>query len=122
MANRYKYVTISKLSSGKRIYNTTLYPKIPLSNDDLYILCNSTDRYDKLAQVYYNDPQLWWIISTANDASSNDSLFPPTGSYVRIPQNYLGPLREYIRLNDTSPTMVDNDNDNSTSPSAGSGY
>lgn len=76
------------------------YPNIPLSEDDLYILCNATDRYDKLALSYYQDPSLWWIISSANNAINQNSLYPPTGSYIRIPSTPVESLNEFNRLNE----------------------
>ena len=44
------------------------------------------DRYDVLAQTYYNDSTLWWIIARANATiSSTDSLYPSPGAQIRIP-------------------------------------
>jgi hypothetical protein len=43
------------------------------------------DRYDLLAQQYYNDPQLWWVISRANSLQTSDSLYPNIGEQIRIP-------------------------------------
>tara|TARA_Y100000592_G_C5307214_1_gene238359 strand:+ start:252 stop:629 length:378 start_codon:yes stop_codon:yes gene_type:complete len=107
MANRYSYIKQVKSSTDKKIYATVRYPSIPPSLDDLYVLCNATDRYDKLAQDYYNDPTLWWVIASANDGVACDSLFPPTGSYVRIPSNHVETVREFIKLNDQAPTLTD---------------
>ena len=121
MANRYSYIPIKKTSTGTRMYNLVKYPEIPLTLDDLYILCNATDRYDKLAQSYYGDPTLWWIIATANDGVAGDSLFPPTGSYVRIPANYVDTLGKFINLNKTSIDTIDS-NTNNISPGNSSGY
>ena len=121
MANRYSYIPIKKTSTGTRMYNLVKYPEIPPTLDDLYILCNATDRYDKLAQSYYGDPTLWWIIATANDGVDGDSLFPPTGSYVRIPANYVDTLGKFINLNKTSIDTIDS-NTNNISPGNSSGY
>ena len=47
------------------------------------------DRYDLLANIYYEDSTLWWVISKANYSLSQDSLIPPVGAQLRIP----GPSR-----------------------------
>jgi len=65
-------------------YQNIKYPDIPISPDDLYIFINEGDRYDILAQTYYKDSSLWWIISSAN-VFRQDSLIPSPGSQIRIP-------------------------------------
>tara|TARA_Y100001972_G_C7437734_1_gene224869 strand:- start:203 stop:568 length:366 start_codon:yes stop_codon:yes gene_type:complete len=97
--NRYKNIPILKNQQGKNYYSTVKYPNIPLNDTDIYILCNSVDRYDKLAQAYYEDSSLWWIISIANNASPQDGLFPPLDTYIRIPSNYLEIKNDFDILN-----------------------
>ena len=60
------------------------HPEISLDFSDIYIYINRGDRYDLLAN-YYGDSKLWWIISRANANFSQDSLIPPLGSQIRIP-------------------------------------
>jgi len=84
---------------GKRLYKTVKYPDIPLDISDIYVYAEETDRYDQLAQTYYGDASLWWIISTANASYSQNSLFPPLGVQIRIPQNIGSIQTEYYRLN-----------------------
>ena len=100
--SRYSYLTNSVDQKGQRFYNTVIYPSIPLSSDDVYIVCNSTDRYDTLALTYYGDSSLWWIISIANNASNQDGLYPPLDVYIRIPQNYLEILSSFEILNSSN--------------------
>jgi phage tail protein X len=54
------------------------------------------DRFDVLAQQYYNDSSLWWVISIANTATAGtslpsdlpqNSLVVPEGLQIRIPNN-----------------------------------
>tara|TARA_R110002153_G_C13180529_1_gene485039 strand:+ start:133 stop:459 length:327 start_codon:yes stop_codon:yes gene_type:complete len=68
-------------------YVNVKYPNIPKSINDIYIIITEGDRYDILAQSYYNDSSLWWIISSANYNTRQDSLFPSPGSQVRIPSS-----------------------------------
>tara|TARA_R110000824_G_scaffold350263_2_gene537188 strand:+ start:471 stop:812 length:342 start_codon:yes stop_codon:yes gene_type:complete len=100
--NRYSNISIIKNPKGKRMYTEIKYPDVPLSENDAYILCNNTDRYDKLAQTYYGDSSLWWVISIANNASSQDSLFPPLDAYIRIPGNYVDVITKFNILNKSS--------------------
>jgi len=86
---RYNNISITKSLDDKRMYHTVRYPEIPLNENDIYVLATSTDRYDKLALNYYNNSSLWWIISIANNNLTQDSLYLPLGSYIRIPSNYL---------------------------------
>jgi len=61
------------------------YPSIPRSVNDIYVYTTTGDRYDILAQQYYNDSSLWWIISTANAFTRQDSLLTPPEIQIRIP-------------------------------------
>jgi hypothetical protein len=67
-------------------YQTVKYPEIPLSVNDIYVITTLGDRLDLLAQQFYNDSTLYWIISSANpDVVSLGSLFIPVGTELRIP-------------------------------------
>ena len=115
--NRYSDIPIIRNSEGNRMYSTIKYPNIPLSDTDFYILCNSTDRYDKLALSYYGDSSLWWIISIANNASSQDGLFPPLDVYIRVPQNPVGIISNFNKLNNLSIKLVSSNNNSSNNSS-----
>lgn len=78
--------TILKNKEGRRYYQATIYPEIPRSNSDLYVITSKEDRYDLLANQYYQDPSLWWVISAANPQYIG-SMYPPPGIQLRIPQN-----------------------------------
>ena len=67
--------SIPKGNKSVRAYNSIRYPKIRLSANDLYVITTSGDRLDLLANEYYQDIGLWWIISTANpDVIRRDSF------------------------------------------------
>ena len=84
---RYQDIKIINNPKGKRYYGTTKYPEIPLSLEDIYVYTTQADRFDLLAQQYYNDSSLWWIISTANSSLPQNSYYLPLGVQIRIPQN-----------------------------------
>lgn len=98
MAQRYISTEITQNSQGRRYYKTTLYPKIEPSESDYYIYSSEEDRLDLLAQTYYGDSTLWWIISTANNVP-HDGLFVPPGTQLRIPTNVSFILEEFRTLN-----------------------
>ena len=85
---RYQNTVITQsIEDLNRRYVTTKYPQISLDFSDIYVYTTIGDRYDLLAKSYYNDPSLWWIISSANYNLNQDSLIPPVGSQIRIPSS-----------------------------------
>ena len=94
MANRYKNNIIKKLSDGRRVYKSRIYPNIPKSDSDMYVVTQGGDRLDTLANDFYGDPSLWWIIATANNI--HDSGFAvPEGTILRIPENYTKIINDF---------------------------
>ena len=81
------------------MYQTVRYPNIPRSNSDIYVFTTIGDRYDTLASQYYKNSSHWWIIAIANNKLKQDSLTPPVGSQIRIPQNISAILASYESLN-----------------------
>jgi len=86
MPDRYKNITPSKDSSGKRFRRNAVYPDIKLDENDTYIIATGSDRYDTLAKEFYGDSSLWWIIASANNLKK-DGLIPTAGAQLRIPAN-----------------------------------
>jgi hypothetical protein len=111
MASRYKDIksTVTDPSidiKNKRtfaIMGTVKYPSIPYSNDDIQVITTEGDRLDLLAQQFYTDSSLWWIIAAANpNVLSQNSIFPPVGSQLRIPIYIQNILASYYVLNNLS--------------------
>ena len=82
--DRYNETQITTDNSGKRYYKSTIFPTIPLADDDIYIYSRDGDRLDLLANSYYGDSTLWWIIAQANQIGKG-SLFIIPGTRLRIP-------------------------------------
>lgn len=100
MANRLYSITQNRATNGKRVYKNIEYPSIPMSPDDIYIISKSTDRLDLLANDYYNDSGLWWIISRANpNKVSRDSFFIRPGLQIRIPRDVEAIYNAFENLN-----------------------
>ena len=107
-----RYQNIPRTTIDKKVcYETTKYPEVPLSNDDIYVYTTQGDRFDILARQYYNDQSLWWIISIANTAIAGtslpsdlhqDSLIIPEGIQIRIPAYYPGVIDSFERFNNNS--------------------
>jgi phage tail protein X len=97
--NRYRDIPILSNITNKRYYGTTKYPEIPLDPNDVYVYSTVGDRLDLLAQQYYKDSTLWWIISVANTNLTQGSYFMPEGSQIRIPANTSKIIAQYNALN-----------------------
>ena len=100
MAFRYKTIPTVKAKSGKNYRFNPIYPDIPLSENDIYVIASQGDRYDLLASRYYGDSTLWWIIATAN-TSGQGSLLPTPGDQIRIPYSKDEVISLYETLNST---------------------
>tara|TARA_R110000851_G_scaffold330169_1_gene502717 strand:- start:326 stop:622 length:297 start_codon:yes stop_codon:yes gene_type:complete len=96
--DRYNYTKILKTQLGKRYLKTVRYPVIERSTKDLYIVARDGDRLDNLANQYYKDVTLWWIIARANNIGKGD-LTVPLGKQIRIPSNYTDIVDSFNSLN-----------------------
>jgi len=86
MATRYDSSEILKDENGTRFFESTLYPIIEAADNDLYIRTKVGDRLDILANRFYGDVRLWWIIAQANHVGNGTLTLKP-GIQLRIPQN-----------------------------------
>ena len=82
-----------------RYRESTRYPDIPLSENDVFLYTMRGDRLDNLAYQFYGDSSLWWVISIANPDIPNDSLYPTLGFQLRIPGNLEKILNDFADLN-----------------------
>ena len=100
--NRYRSISTfnnSVVKPGKRFYGVVKYPDIPLSVSDIYVITQKGDRYDLLADQYYGDSTLWWVISIANESFQQNSMILPEGQQIRIPVNISNILFNFERIN-----------------------
>lgn len=97
--NRYTTIEQDKTSEGTRYINNSIYPDIPETVDDTYVITTVGDRYDILSQQFYGDASLWWIIASANPENKSDSLVPTPGIQLRIPANQNEIISKYEQLN-----------------------
>jgi hypothetical protein len=55
----------------------------------IHIVTQQGDRLDSLANQFYDDSSLWWIIATANNIHDSGFSVAP-GTILRVPVDYLG--------------------------------
>lgn len=81
-----RYNTTSEIRDNKDIRRrgTTVFPVMPLTVDDIYIVTSGIERLDKLAQTFYGDASLWWIIASANGLGKG-TLIVQENTNLRIP-------------------------------------
>ena len=97
MPNRYLKSKIFKDQNGKRYLNRIEYPPIPLRDTDILIRGVFGQTFMNLANEYYNDKNLWWVIARANNQSESIYMIP--GKEYRVPQNISLILQEFNQLN-----------------------
>lgn len=69
---------------GVEFWELDVLPVIPESPADYYYYVTAQDRIDLLATRFYGDPNLWWVIASAN----NLDILPTNlveGTTIRIP-------------------------------------
>ena len=99
MPSRYQTIGRVKLGeTGSQYYTNNIYPDIPATNDDYYVITTLGDRLDLLAYDFYQDSSLWWVIASANSLPG-DSIYPPVGIQLRIPVNIQSVLVNYKSVN-----------------------
>ena len=98
-----RYTTIREkidTYTKNRHYVNVVYPSIPPTLDDIYIITRVGDRLDLLAHSYYGDEKLFWIISRANpDLVRRDSIYCDPGLQIRIPGNINKVINDFEGLN-----------------------
>jgi len=67
----------------KTLYDFATLPVIEVDLYDQYHYTNFPTRLDYLANLYYDDPGLWWIVAGANDLWGKITI--PAGETIRIP-------------------------------------
>lgn len=95
---RYQDVPVLQSTQGKHYRTTVVYPNVPPSEEDYYVISTGGDRYDTLAQQFYSDYTLWWIIAAANN-SERASLFVEPGIQLRIPGNVENIINSFREIN-----------------------
>jgi nucleoid-associated protein YgaU len=64
--SRLQFSTL-RLLGGVECWDLPEYPLILPAEDDVEYMVQGNDRIDRLAELFYGDPQLWYVIALAND-------------------------------------------------------
>ena len=97
MPSRYSNTKVKRDKSGIRVYKTTYYPDIPISDNDQFIYPRYGERLDLLSYKFYGDVTLWWVIAKANGLKGK--VFAPQDTEIRIPGNVSKVLEDFNNLN-----------------------
>ena len=81
---RYDNLNIQNKNSRGLVYHSQLLPYIEPSDSDILIITEEDDRLDLLANQFYGDSKLWWVIATYNNLTDIDTKLEP-GLQLRIP-------------------------------------
>lgn len=98
MSSRYDTIQSKVTENNKRVQLTTLYPPIPRTEQDIYVITTTGDRLDALAYKYYGSVQYYWVIAQANNIGQG-SIAIPAGQQLRIPGNLDRILSDLAQLN-----------------------
>ena len=85
--------TLKRVAEQRRI-STVIVPVIPLSDQDTYIKTTTPERLDKLANTFYGDATLWWIIAVSNGIGKGTLIVPPNIQLRIPPDSVITSLRE----------------------------
>ena len=96
---RYQTTKTKKSKEGFRTYTTTYYPNIPISDSDTFILAKAGSRLDSLANEYYGDTKLWWVLAKSNGIRGKIAL--KAGELIRIPGNITKIIDDFEAINET---------------------
>ena len=94
MANRYNKSKVFRDENGKQYLNRIEYPVIPIQDSDITILGVLGQRFDNLANQYYGNPKLWWIIARANNENKG-SMYTKPGKEYTIPQEITSIIQKF---------------------------
>ena len=97
-SSRYRHQKIIlDTDTNKRYLSRIKYPVIPSRDSDIRIVTIQGQSLLTLANEYYRDPNLYWIIARRNNL--NNTLFPTIGSELFIPVEMGEIMSALSRLN-----------------------
>lgn len=97
--SRYKETkVINDRVIGAKVMSSTEYPVIQSKDSDITYYVRFDDTYMKLANRFYNDQSLWWIIARANGKFSGNFTME-IGEKIKIPREVGEILRQHNKLN-----------------------
>lgn len=98
MRDRYADILIRR-AEDRTIRRTAVYPEVPASVEDIYVISTLGDRFDTLAASYYGSSRYWWVIAANNPLVDRSSLHIVPGLQIRIPLSLERALNLYTNTN-----------------------
>jgi nucleoid-associated protein YgaU len=80
---RYDNLNIQQKTKGI-VFHSNLMPYFEASDSDILIITQEDDRLDILANLFYKDATMWWVIALYNNLTNIDLKLEP-GLQLRIP-------------------------------------
>lgn len=107
---------------GVEYYAANLYPYPAKLPTDIYVLTEWGDRLDLLANQFYGDTSLWWVIAISNpNVIEMGTLLPAPGLQLRIPADPGRVIDEYNARNYQSSFSIGNETSNGTNSGTSGG-
>lgn len=94
---RYKSIPTKVDENKNRIVATSILPNVRKRDSDIFVLMVEKTRLDHLAHKFYNNPNYWWIIASANNIKG--TMYAKLGTQIRIPRDISNAVSEYNRIN-----------------------
>ncbi len=101
---RYKSTIIKKDSNGNRVLRTTEYPKVERQETDVVYYTRDEDSYMSLANRFYEDQSLWWVIARANSPFKGKFKFE-SGTKLIIPMDLSTFFAEHDIINSKQDSL-----------------
>jgi nucleoid-associated protein YgaU len=80
---RYDNLNIQQKTKGI-VFHSNLMPYFEASDSVILIITQEDDRLDILANLFYKDATMWWVIALYNNLTNIDLKLEP-GLQLRIP-------------------------------------
>ena len=94
---RYGSTTFKYNNTGKKVLRTTLLTRIKKRSTDIYLVMVERMRLDHLAHKFYDNPNYWWVIASANNIAG--SMYVQPGTQIRIPQDLNEIIVDHNKVN-----------------------
>lgn len=91
---RYNNLSVEFKNTKGLVYNSILLPYIEPVDSDILIITEEDDRLDLLANQFFGDASLWWVIATYNNLTDIDTKLEP-GLQLRIPNTAASVTRKF---------------------------
>ena len=97
--DRYQFTKAYRVEY-KKILTGVIYPEIPASTEDYYVITTGGDRFDILSKQFYGDEKYWWALAAANPHVRRDTLSITTGQQLRVP-----PFNTILEVHERTNTL-----------------